>query len=217
MKANNSPLSTLHSPLIRVVVVDDHKIVAEGIEYLINESDVAHVIGKGYSVAECLQLLDKKQADVLLLDISLPDGNGIDLCSKIKVKYPDLKILMLTSYSELTIIMRALENGASGYILKNAMSEEIIEGIRTVMSGEQFLCEEVNILIKNQENPPIRLSRREQELLRLIVAGYSNIEIADNMCLGYETIKSYRKNLILKLNAHNTAQLVKIAIEQKLV
>ena len=203
--------------MIRVAIVDDHKVVAEGFEHLINESGIAQVTGKAYSATGCWELLTKEQADVLLLDISLPDGNGIDLCPEIKAQYPNLKILMLTSYSELSIITRVLEDGASGYILKNAMAEEIIEGIRTVASGERFLCEEVNVLLKNREIQPVRLSRREQELLRLIVAGHSNSEIANNMCLGYETIKGYRKNLILKLNAHNTAQLVKIAVEQKLV
>ena len=217
METNNSQLSTLNSQLIRVAIVDDHKVVAEGFEYLINDSGIAQVTGKAYSAAGCYTLLAKTPADVLLLDVSLPDGNGIDLCPKIKERYPDLKILMLTSYSEQSIIMRALENGASGYILKNAMAEEIIEGIRTVASGKRFLCEEVDVLLKKREPHSVRLSRREQELLRLIVAGHSNSEIADSMCLGYETIKSYRKNLILKLNAHNTAQLVKIAIEQKLV
>lgn len=203
--------------MIRVVIIEDHKVVADGFEHLINESDVALVVGKAHSVAECMKLLAREPADVLLLDISLPDGNGIDLCPQIKAKYPNLKILMLTSYSELTIIMRALENGASGYILKNAMTEEIIEGIRVVVSGKQFLCEEVNVLMNKEMFRPVRLSRREQELLRLIVEGRSNSDIAESMYLGYETIKSYRKNLILKLNAHNTAGLVKMAIEQKLV
>ena len=206
-----------NSQLIKVAIVEDHKVVAEGFEYLINNSDIAQVIGKAYSATECYELLAKKPVDVLLLDISLPDGNGIDICIRVKTQYPDLKILMLTSYSEQSIIMRALENGASGYILKNAMAEEIIEGIRTVVSGERFLCEEVDILLKKSENRLVRLSRREQELLKLIVSGYSNSEIAGNMYLGYETIKSYRKNLMLKLNAHNTAQLLKIAEEQKLV
>ena len=203
--------------MINVIIVDDHKVVVEGLEHLINESGIAQVTGKAYSAVECWELLAKNQADVLLLDISLPDGNGIDLCPKIKAQHPDLKILMLTSYSEISIVMRVLEDGASGYILKNAMAEEIIEGIRIVASGERFLCEEVDILLKKQKIQPIRLSRREQELLRHIVAGHSNSEIADKMFLGYETIKSYRKNLILKLDAHNTAQLVKIAIEQKLI
>jgi DNA-binding NarL/FixJ family response regulator len=208
---------TINNTQLKIAIVDDHKVVADGFERLVNESDMAQVVGKVHSAADCMRMLAGEQVDVLLLDISLPDGNGVDLCLQIKAKYPALKILMLTSYSEMTIIIRALENGASGYILKNAMTEEILEGIRVVASGEQFLCEEVDMLMKKKENHPIRLSRREQELLRLIVEGRSNSEIAESMCLGYETIKSYRKNLILKLNAHNTAALVKMAIEQKLV
>ncbi len=209
--------------MIRVAIVDDHRVVAEGFERLINDSGVARVVGKAYSAADCREMLSREAAvsatspDVLLLDVSLPDGNGIELCPEIKASHPDLKILMLTSYSELTIIMRVLEEGASGYILKNAMVEEIIEGIRVVAGGGQFLCDEVNMLLAARADSAVRLSRRELELLRLIVAGQSNSEIADSMNLGYETIKSYRKNLILKLGAHNTAQLVRMAVEQKLV
>jgi DNA-binding NarL/FixJ family response regulator len=206
-----------NSQLIRIAIIDDHKIVADGFERLINESGMAQVTGKAYSVDGCMRLLMKEQADVLLLDINLPDGNGIELCSQIKSKYPGIKILMLTSYSELSVIMRALENGASGYILKSSMTEEIIEGIRTVSSGKCFLCDEVDVLMKSPDNRAVRLSRREQELLRLIVAGHPNSEIARLMCLGYETIKSYRKNIILKLDAHNTAALVRAAIEHGLL
>jgi len=201
--------------MIKVLIVDDHKVVAEGFERLINESGEAQVVGKAHSAADCMNLLEKHQnADVLLLDISLPDGNGIDLCKNIKALYPELKIVMLTSYSEMSTIMRSLENGASGYIIKNAMIEEIIKGIRTVAAGGQFLCDEVDILMQKQENHPVRLTRREEELLRLIVGGHSNTEIADKMFLGYHTIKGYRKNIMLKLNAHNTAQLIKIAKEK---
>ncbi len=223
METNNSPFSILHSPLISVVIVDDHRVVAEGFERLINDSGVARVVGKAYSAAGCREMLSRAAAvgapgvDVLLLDVSLPDGSGIDLCPEIKSRYPEVKILMLTSYSELTIIMRVMEEGASGYILKNAMAEEIIEGIRVVAGGGRFLCDEVNMLLAARADSAVRLSRRETELLRLIVAGHSTSEIAEAMHLGYETIKSYRKNLILKLGAHNTAQLVRMAIEQKLV
>jgi len=154
-----------------------------------------------------------KRADVLLLDISLPDGNGIDLCPEIKAQYPDLKILMLTSYSELSIIMRVLENGASGYILKNALSEEIITGIETVMEGETFLCDEIDILMKKRADQQIWLTAREKELLKLIVDGFTNQEMADKMFLSIETIKTYRKNLILKLDAKNSMVLVKMALE----
>ena len=197
--------------------MDDHRIVAEGLERLINDSGVAGVTGKAYSVAGCWKLLAQSEADVLLLDISLPDGNGIDLFRQIKALYPNLKVVILTSYSELPIIKRALACGISGFIMKNATAEIFIEGIQTVASGKNFLCKETKRLLQCSNYPTILLSRREHELLRLIVAGKSNIEIADTMNLGYETIKSYRKRLMLKMNTSNTAELVRVALEQKLV
>jgi len=152
-----------------------------------------------------------------MLDVGLPDGSGMDLCPHVKEKYPEINILMLTSYAEYAVISHVLNNGASGYILKNAMPEEIIQGIATVASGKCFLCEEVDILMKKGELNTIELTRRELELLHLIIDGLTSTEIADRMCLGYETIRSYRKNLHLKLGAHNTAELTKIAIDMKLV
>jgi DNA-binding NarL/FixJ family response regulator len=124
---------------------------------------------------------------------------------------------MLTSYGELATVACALDAGADGYVLKNSMPEEINEGIRVVAGGGRFLCEEVDLMLKTQEDNPFELTRREYNLLRLIVEGCTNAEIADRLNLGYETIKSYRKNLYTKLEAHNTKQLIQKAIERKLV
>jgi DNA-binding NarL/FixJ family response regulator len=214
---NKYQLSNLSFQRIRVIIVDDHKLVAEGIELLINESDIAGVIGKAYSVAGCRELLAKIEADVLLLDINLPDGKGLELFPFLKTHYPNLKIIVLTSHYDMTAIKQALDIGASGYILKNAPGEEIIEGIQTVVSGDQFLCEEVNKLLKERDYSTVILTRREQELLRLLVDGKSTQEIADILFLGFETIKTYRKHLLFKMNVNNTAQLVKIAVDQHLV
>ncbi|GHV55924.1 putative transcriptional regulator, LuxR family protein [Bacteroidia bacterium] len=197
--------------------MDDHKIIADGLERLINESGTTSVTGKAYSVAGCWELLKNKQPDVLLLDISMPDGNGIDLCPKIKVKYPQVRVLMLTSYGELVTITRALDAGADGYVLKNSLPEELIEGICTVASGERFLCEDVNITLRKNENNPIELTRRELELLQLIAEGYTLPQLADKMFLGINTIRDYRQKLNIKLNAHNTAQLLQNAKALKLV
>jgi DNA-binding NarL/FixJ family response regulator len=203
--------------MIRAVMVDDHKMIADGLERLINESDSVRVSGKAHSAAECWELLKSEQPDVLMLDIGLPDANGIDLCAKIGEKYPQVSVLMLTSYGELATITRSLDAGANGYVLKNSMPEELIGGIRTVASGERFLCEEVNVTLQKNENSQLELTRREFELLHLIVEGYTLPELADKMCLGIQTIRSYRKNLNMKLNAHNTAQLVQNAKALKLV
>ena len=202
--------------MIQVAIVDDHRVVIDGIEKIVTESGVAVLMGKAYTVAGCWKMLAAGQPDVLLLDVGLPDGNGVELCPKIKAKYPAVNILMLTSYAEYTIISDVLSNGVLGYMVKNAMPEEIIEGICTVASGKQFLSKDVDLLLKTSEKNRLILTRREQELLRLITDGHSNIEIADKMCLGYETIKSYRKNLFIKLEVHNTVDLTKKAIEQKL-
>ena len=217
MEKTNSQFSILNSQLIRVAVVDDHQIVIDGLEKIISESGRARLTGKSYNVAGCWKMLNAEQPQVLMLDVGLPDGSGMDLCPQIKAKYPAINILMLTSYAEYAIISHVLNNGASGYILKNAMPEEIIEGIIKVASGKRFLCEEVDMLLKKGEKNHIELTRRERELLQLIAEGNTNMEIADNMCLGYETIRSYRKNLHLKLGAHNTAELTKIAMDMRLV
>jgi DNA-binding NarL/FixJ family response regulator len=203
--------------MIKVNIVDDHKILVEGLRKLINESGKAIVTAVSHDAEGCRRLLKSQSPDVLLLDINLPDGNGIDLCIELKTLYPELKILALTSYGEYTVVRRMIENGALGYVLKNSMSEEMIAGIETVAAGELFLCHEVDLLMKKAQNSDIWLTQRERELLRLIVEGYTNPEIAEKIFLSPETIKGYRKNLLFKLGARNTASLVKLAIEKKLI
>ncbi|MDR2039963.1 MAG: response regulator transcription factor [Bacteroidales bacterium] len=203
--------------MIKVHITDDHRMFVEGLTASINGSGIAQVTGVSYSLEECRRLLSPETADVLLLDISLPDGNGIDFCVEIHQEYPDMKILVLTSHDEYSIVKRVMANGASGYILKNSLSEEVIAGIETVMNNEIFLCDEVDILLEEHTDKPVWLSSREQELLKLIVDGYSNQEMAEKLFLGIETIKTYRKNLIQKLGAKNSMILVKMAIEKKLI
>ena len=202
---------------ITVAIIDDHKILLEGLQHLIERSEDARVAGVGYSVRDCRRLLAHGLPDVLLLDVGLPDGDGCSLCAELTREYPALKILMLTTYAEIAVITRALQGGALGYVLKNSTSDEIMEGVRTVASGGRFLCDEVETLLKKNAHKQIILTGREQELLRLIVEGLSNDEIAEKMCLAPQTIKGYRSNLTFKLQTHNTAQLVRMAIEQKLV
>ena len=203
--------------MIKVALVDDHPLVIGGLTKLINDSGVASVIATSLSGRECMKMLSFEQPDVLILDINLPDINGIDLCKDILKEWPSLKIMALTSYSEYTSVRKMLDNGAMGYLLKNAMPEEVIEGIVTVSQGEQFLCHEIDLFLKKKADNQIFLTPRETELLRLIVEGFTNQEIAEKLFLGVETINSYRKNLLFKLNARNTAVLVKIAIENKLI
>jgi DNA-binding NarL/FixJ family response regulator len=211
MEANNN------SQPIKVAIVDDHYIVLDGIEKIIAESGFAVLSGKAGTVAGCREMLKAGQPDVLMLDVGLPDGSGMDLCPELKAKYPAMNILMLTSYAEYTIISHTLNNGASGYILKNATQEEILEGVRVVASGKRFLCEEADMLLKKERNKQVILTRQERKLLKLLAAGHTSKEIAEKMNLGYETVRSYRKNLQTKLGTHSTVELTRIALDRKLV
>ena len=205
-------------PLIRVSIVDDHKMVVESLSKLINESDTARVTGRYYDLKSCREGLDRESTDILLLDIGLPDGNGVDFCSEITKKYPKIKVIMLTSYREFNIAKRALHNGALGYILKNAGSEEIFAGLETVSGGEQFLCEEIDVLLKNKKNTDaIWLTNREKEVLKHIADGYIAKEIADLLFIDTETVKAHKKNLFIKLGSKNMAELIKIAYEMNYI
>jgi DNA-binding NarL/FixJ family response regulator len=162
-------------------------------------------------------MLADAQPDVLLLDVGLPDGSGMDACPLLKAKYPAMNILMLTNFAEYSVISHVLNNGASGYILKNATSEEIVERIQVVASGKRYLCEETDAVLKKDRNKKIILTRQERELLKLLSAGNTSKEIAAKMNFGYETIRSYRKNLQTKLGVNNTAQLVRVAVDERLL
>ena len=203
--------------MITVHITDDHKMLVQGLCISIERSGIAMVTGMSHSLGECRQSLAGRPPDVLLLDLNLPDGSGIDFCAEVRRDYPEVKILVLTTHDGYSTVRRVMESGALGYILKNAVSEEVIAGIETVARGESFFCEEIDTLMKKQSEQPVWLTSREQELLRLIVDGYTNQEIADEVFLSVETIKTYRKNLILKLGAKNSMMLVKIAIEKKLI
>ena len=203
--------------MIKILIVDDHPLIVQSLSSIIKDSKIGEVEAIASTAKKCMYLVGTKHFDLVLLDINLPDGNGLDICKSLTEKYPQIKVLALTSFNEYTIIRKMMENGASGYILKNSMPEEVVEGIETVLKGETFLCHEVDLLMKKKPDQQIFLTPRETELLKLICDGYTNPEIAEKLFLGVETINSYRKNLLFKLNARNTAVLVKIAIEQKLI
>jgi len=204
--------------MIEVHIVDDHRMVVESLSKLINETEIARVTNVYYDLETCRNGLANELPDILLLDIGLPNGDGVDFCAEIKRQYPELKIIMLTSYKEFSIAKRALHNGAMGYILKNAESEEMLLGIELVNKGEVFLCDEIDILLREKINDDvIWLSDRESEILKYVADGYTTKEIADLIFRDPETVKFFRKNLLIKLNARNVAELIKKAYEMKLI
>jgi Response regulator containing a CheY-like receiver domain and an HTH DNA-binding domain len=205
--------------MIDVLIVEDHPVVIEGLKKLLIDSGLAKLCVTASTGKECNAYLKNFTPDIVLLDINLPDINGIDLCKILKTEYPELKILAISSFGQRSYILRMMENGALGYVLKNSSEEEIIEAIKNVASGKMHLGYDVNEILhpsRKDENTPL-LTRRETEVLRMIADGFTNQEIADKLFVSPLTVDSHRKNLIMKLNARNTAELIKIAFFKKLI
>ena len=203
--------------MISVHIADGHKMLVEGLNNSINNSGIASVTGTSFQALECRKALTAKTPDILILGLDLPDCNCLDLCLELKETHSSLKIIILTANNEYYVVNRILENGANGCIFKTALTEDVIAGIEAVINGEKYLCDEANTLIKRKDYDIIKLTKREKDVLKLIVDGYSNIEVSKALFLGLETVKSYRKKIISKTGAKNSMVLVKIAIEKKLI
>lgn len=203
--------------MTNIIIVDDHRMVSEGLERLISGSDNLKVVAKAFTLHEAIELTKSLHPQVMLLDIALPDGDGIDAIPEMLKACPDMHIIMFTMYAELSVIKRALNNNAEGYVLKSAEYQELDEAIRKVIKGDVFLCNEIQDIIGNDAETVPTLTEREREILRLIAEGYSMKEISKMIFLSFETVHSYCKNIKLKLKCSNNASLVKTAISQHLV
>ncbi|MEP7109267.1 MAG: response regulator transcription factor [Ferruginibacter sp.] len=207
--------------MIRVFIVDDHPVVIEGIHSLLqNEKDIAWV-GQAMNAQSCLGFFVSNMADVVLMDISMPGMDGVELCMVMKEKYPGIMILGLSTFNQGLYIKKMVENGASGYILKNSSKEELIQAIHAVHEGNIYFSGEVGTALQEYQKSskvdlPI-LTPREKEVLLLIAEGYTNPQIAEKIFLSPFTVDSHRKNLLAKLGVKNTASLIKLAVERKLI
>ena len=202
----------------KVFITDDHYMIVEGIRSLLQHEKDIEWLGHSMNAASCLAFLQQQQPDILLMDINLPDKSGIDLCKEVKDKYPSIKIIGLSSYNQQSFIQKMLDNGASGYVLKNANREELVEAIETVMSGQSFLSlEAVSTIMKNEDSKIPIVTRREKEILILISEGLTNHEIGEKLFISTTTVDTHRKNLLMKFEARNTAALVRAAAEFKFI
>jgi len=207
--------------MINVFIVDDHPVVIEGIHSLLsNEKDITWV-GQAMNAASCLGFFVNNTADVVLMDISMPGMDGVELCAVMKEKYPGIFILGLSTFNQGLYIKKMMENGASGYILKNSSREELITAIHAVKDGNIYFSGEVGRALeeyqKSSRTALPELTPREKEILALIAEGYTNPQIAEKIFLSPFTVDSHRKNLLAKLNVRNTATLIKLAVERKLL
>ncbi len=202
----------------RVFIVDDHYMVIEGIRSLLQNEKGIEWMGHAMNADSCIAFLRQQQPDVILMDINLPDKSGIDLCKDVKANYPGIFIIGLSTFNQQSFIQRMMDNGASGYVLKNATQEELMDAIMTVLKGKTFLSEEASLSLRKTEpaGKPV-LTRREKEVLELTAEGLTNGEIAEKLFVSITTVDTHRKNLLAKFEAKNTAELVKLAFYHKLI
>ena len=191
----------------------------KGIHTLLESEKDIEWLGSAKTPDDLLLDLKTKKPDVLLMDINLPQKSGLELCREIKLKYPAMHIVGLSTYDQPSIIRKMIDNGASGYLLKDASKNEIIEALHTVVAGKAYMNFSVAQALKNNMPPeglPM-LTRREKEVLELISDGLTNQDIADKLFLDVTTINSHRKNMLTKYQVKNTAALVKLAISNHLI
>ncbi|MHB1147532.1 MAG: response regulator [Lutibacter sp.] len=203
---------------IKVFIVDDHYMIIEGIHSLLQYQKDMEWLGHAMRAASCLAFLQRQQPDVILMDINLPDISGIDLCKVVKTKYPNIHIIGLSSFNQQSFIQKMLDNGASGYLLKNATQEELVYAIKAVNEGEIFLSDEAELTVQKNENSKIPIvTRREKEVLLLIADGLTNNEIASKLFISITTVDTHRKNLLAKFEVKNTASLIRMAVQIQLI
>jgi len=213
------------SELIRVLIADDHTIVRSGVRLLLEAEADMEVVGEALDGREALDLAESLQPDVVLMDITMPEMDGLEATREIKTSFPQIKVLVLTMHRSDEYFFEMLKAGASGYILKGAKTSELINAVRVVQQGEVFLYPTMTQKLVNgylklsewdKEAGPL-LSPREKEILSLLAEGYSNKEIADLLVISPSTVHSHRSNVMDKLGLNNRRELIQYARKRGLI
>lgn len=212
---------------IRVLVVDDHTIVRDGISALLSLAGDIEVVGEATNGNEALKMVSELHPDVVLMDIAMPIMGGLEATRRISKDYPNTKVLVVTQHDDKEYVFPVLESGASGLISKAGASSELASGIRSVYKGDSFLSPSVaRLLVENFQNtagerskqdPYNTLTRREREILKLLAEGYSTQEIAGMLVITPKTVEGHKTNLMSKLGIHNRIDLVKYALRKGII
>jgi two-component system response regulator NreC len=212
--------------MIKVLIADDHAIVrTAGLRALIQSESTMELVGEATGGYEAIELVDKTRPDALVLDLSMPDLDGIAVTKKIKPQFPDLRILILTLHEDEALLRAALKAGAAGYILKRAAEAELISAIHVILRGDLYVDPSmIRTLLSDEAVPAVILSKstealtpRETEVLKLIVQGYTNRQIGEELSISVRTAESHRANLSDKLGLHSRVELVRYAREHGLI
>jgi len=208
--------------IARIIIVDDHVIFRKGLHTILNEIDSVKVVGEASNGNELLDLLKKQETDIIFMDIKMPYMDGVEATRKVLAKYPQIKVVALTMFEEISYFNQMIEAGASGFLLKKTNTEELEKAIQLVLMDESYFSEEfmssVNKYMKPKtKDSSIKLTDREQEVLELICKGFSNAEIAKMLGVSSRTIDGFRAKLFEKTGAKNAPNLVMFALKNGLI
>jgi two-component system, NarL family, invasion response regulator UvrY len=209
--------------VIRLLVADDHAIVRRGLRQIVAEASDLSVTGEAATAGEVLERVDERSWDVVILDLSLPGGNGLDLLAEVKRRRPDLPVLILTVHSEEQYAVRALRAGAAGYLTKESAPEQLVEAVRKVVRGGKYVSPAVAERLafnlgRDADRPPHEtLSDREYQVLRMVASGKTVSEVAEALSLSVKTVSTYRTRILEKMGMKTNAELTHYAIKNGLV
>ncbi len=206
--------------LISVIIADDHEIFRQGLKAVLNEISFVKVVAEANNGCQLLKIVKKEKPDIILMDIRMPQLDGIEATRKIHEAYPGIGIIGLTSYEDISYFNGMLKSGALGFLLKNTSKEELEQAILSVAEGKSYFSEEFRYTTEAQKHTArenLKLTKREQEVLELICKGMTNAEIADNLGISVKTVDGHRMRLMEKTGAKNAANLVHFAYKNGLI
>lgn len=209
--------------LLKILVVDDHKMIRDGIKSMLQEEKEYLIVGEASNGKQALDILEDIDIDVVIMDINMPEMNGVECTTEIKKNYPNTKVLALTMHDEELYLVKMMEAGAVGYILKDLGKDELLKAIKEIANGKSYFSPEITISVIKELTSPSKqyeqcnnpLTSRELEVLELIVQEFSNHEIAHKLSISIRTVDAHRRNLLEKTDSKNTAGLVKFALNSK--
>jgi len=214
---------------VRIFLVDDHQLVRDGIKALLAGIPDIMIIGEASSGMELQEAIGLQQPDIILMDISLPDQSGIDLTRSLAQRYPEIKVLILSMYTNEDFVFNAIKAGARGYLPKNTSRQELLDAIYAIREGEEFFSDSISKVILKRflrqatqpeddtEENSQPLTGRELEILKLFAEGYNNKEISTRLKISIRTVESHKNHIVNKLGLKSTVEMVKFAIKNKIV
>lgn len=208
---------------IRILLADDHAIIREGLRMLLDSQADMQVVGMAVHGQEAIRLIDELNPDVAIMDISMPELNGVEALERITKRHPKLRVIVLSIHASRPYITRALQAGARGYLSKETAGLDVAEAVRAVQRGEQYLTPDIRDILNASNNktyagnPLDKLSRREREVLQLVAEGKTSQEIAERLSVSAKTVDSYRSRLMGKIGVEDIAGLVKFAIQHGVI